>query len=194
MKIAPIKDRKIIAAAAGISLLFLIFFVFVFIPKQRSIGVLKSHLKSVEEQIGLTEAMLGNLERLGPVLASMQQELTSFENKLLDKKQISSAISEVSSRAKSYGVEVIEIKPEKPQPLLDEKKQPIYIDKLCLECIKFSLQLRASYKAIAEYIKRIQDSDKVLASIEEVDISKPNASDPELSVRLIINVYATDKG
>lgn len=186
-------DKKIVAnsvIAIGFLLLFLIF---AHIPKNRIVTGLEANLKSMEQQIKVTQAMLGDLGRLAQVLVDMQKELISFESRLPDRKQLSLVLSELTNLAKLSFVDVVSIKPEEPVPLVDNEQNPVSLGTRPLKSLKVELQLRAPYKAIAEYVKNIQDSLNMLATIDEINLTTNEEIAPNLDAKLVFTVYIVDK-
>jgi len=60
--------------------------------------------------------------------------------------------------------------------------------------MNIELNLKGTYKAIAEYIKKTQDSLNILATIDEISIKKNKAVEKELFSRLLLTVYIVNKG
>ncbi len=173
-----------------IMLVFIILFsVLVYIPQHQEVARLRGEINDIESQIGFANAMLGDIEKLGPLLGQMQQEMKLFEKRLPTKKQISSIVSELSSLAQASGLEVVSIRPTQSVQALDNDGKPINMDKRPLDSIKIDLQLRASYKALAEYTRKIQDSLNILASIDHIKISKNIDTATSLMVDLTLTVY-----
>lgn len=187
----PEEKRTIITAGAWVLFLCL-FIIFVYMPKHRSVAKLKADLAAMEEQIELSQAMLGDVERLGHVLADMQKELASFEKRLPSRKQISSVLSELSRVAKTSSVEVVSIKPYEAEPLLNKNQEPISLDEKRLQKMRIELKLSAGYKALADYVKSIQESLNLLATIEEIAVAKKQDSAPNLEIELALSVYIGD--
>jgi len=173
-----------------IMLVFIIAFsVFVYIPQHQEVARLREQISNIESQIGFTNAMLGDIEKLGLVLGQMQQEMKLFEKRLLTKEQISSIVSELSSLAQASGLEVVSIRPEQSVQALDKDGKLVNMDKRPLDSIKIHLELRTSYKALAEYTRKIQDSLNILAGIDDIKISKNVDATTKLMVDLTLTVY-----
>jgi len=189
MSKAILKDKKQYVGMAIMLIIIIVFSAFVYIPQHQEVSRLNNRIGEIEDQIALTNAMLGGIEKLGPVLGHMQQEMKLFEKRLPTKKQISSIVSELSSLAQSSGLELVSIKSEKPIQVLDKEGRPVHLDKRPLDSIKIYLELRTSYKALAEYIKKIQDSLNILAGIDGIMISRKIDTTPKLMVGLTLTVY-----
>lgn len=186
-------DKKIVANSVIAIGLLLLFLIFAHIPKHRVVAGLETNLKSMEQQIKVTQVMLGDLGRLAQVLVDMQKELISFESRLPDRKQLSLVLSELTNLAKLSFVDVVSIKPEEPVPLVDNEQNPVSLGTRPLKSLKVELQLRAPYKAIAEYVKSIQDSLNILATIDEINLTTNEEIAPNLDAKLVFTVYIVDK-
>jgi len=178
---------------AIILIVIIVFSVFVYMPKHREVARLKTRINDMEEQIVLTNAMLGDMEKLGHVLGQMQQEMKLFEKRLPTQKQISSIVSELSSLAQASLLEVISIKPEKSVQMIDKDGQSVNMGQDPLDSMKIHLELRASYKALAEYIRKIQDSLNILAGIDDIKISGNEGTAPKLDVDMTLTIYVIGK-
>ena len=187
------KDKNILIGSIIASSLLAIFFLFAHLPQSRSVTALKVRLAGIEQQIRITQAMLGDLGKLGQVLVDMQQELVSFENRLPDRKRISLVLSELTNLAKLSFVDVVSMKPQDPVALVDSNQKPVSLGKRPLKSLKVELKLQAPYMAISEYIKSIQDSLNILATIDEINLTRNEEAAPRLDARLIFTVYIVDQ-
>lgn len=187
------ENKRTIALATAAAVLFTIFIIFAYMPRQKSVSGLKKELTGMEAQIELIQSTLGDLEELSRMLAGMQKELVLFESRLPNTKQISSVLSELSSAARLCSVDVISIRPHEPVPLLDDNQNPISLDKKPLKEIKIELNLLAKYKSLAEYVKKIQESLNLLAVIEEIVITKREERGANLDIELSLLIYTGDK-
>jgi len=194
MKEIAQREKSFLIGLTAAALLFVLFFIFVYLPKLQSINKIRGQAYSIEQQIDMTQTMLGDLSKLGPLLADMQKELLSFEERLPGRKNISSVISELSRLAKTSSVKMVSIKQEEPIPLEDENGKSVKMGKSQLEAMNIELNLKGTYKAIAEYIKKTQDSLNILATIDEISIKKNKAVEKELFSRLLLTVYIVNKG
>jgi Tfp pilus assembly protein PilO len=101
-------------------------------------------------------------------------------------------LAELLGLAKACSIEVVSIKPEEPAPFLDNNKETISLDKKPLKNIVVRLKLQGPYKSIADYIRNIQESLNILATIDEVTITKDKKIMPKLNAEIVLNVYITD--
>jgi len=184
-----LKDKKQYVGMTIMLVFIIAFSVFVYIPQHQEVARLREQISNIESQIGFTNAMLGDIEKLGLVLGQMQQEMKLFEKRLLTKEQISSIVSELSSLAQASGLEVVSIRPEQSVQALDKDGKLVNMDKRPLDSIKIHLELRTSYKALAEYTRKIQDSLNILAGIDDIKISKNVDATTKLMVDLTLTVY-----
>ena len=129
------------------------------------------------------------MRHLGEILFDMQSETTSFENRIPRKEEVSSILSECSSLAKECSIEVVSIKSKDPRPFLDKEKNTVTFGDKALEAIEIDLALLGTYKALADYIKSIQESLNILATIHKISIKKDETRAPQHDIRLVLNVY-----
>ncbi len=187
------KDKKRFAGIVVIIFVIIIFFLFAYMPQLKQVKKFKDDIRRMDKQIELTKTALGDMEKLGPLLGQMQQEMKLFEKRLASKKQISSIVSELSGLAQEADIEVISIKPEKPAPLLDKNNNPVSINGKRLDTIKIELKLQAPYKALAEYTKKIQDNLNILAGIDSLLIKSNSGTAPMLDAAMTLTICVADK-
>lgn len=189
----PLDKKTVTGSIIAVGLL-LLFLIFAHIPKHRVVVELEANLKAIEQQIKITQAILGDLGRLAQVLVDMQKELISFESRLPDRERLSLVLSELTNLAELSFVEVVSIRPQEPTPLVDNNQNPVSLGKRPLKSLKVELKIRAPYKAIAEYVKRIQDSLNILATIDEISLARNEEIAPALDAKLVFTVYIVDEG
>ncbi len=195
MKKAVIKNKKQLLSISAIVFVVLILFVFAYIPQHQKVSSLKKQVQDIDEQINLTKSILGDMKRLGPFLGQMQQEMKRFEDRLPTTKEIASVVSELSNRfKKASSLEVLSIRLQKPLPVLDNDYKPVYMDGKPLNKIEIELKFRATYEDLAEYIRKVQDSPKTLASIDSIKISKDDSITPSLGIVALFTIYVIDRG
>ena len=194
MKNITIKDKKQLIGISVILLVVLIFFIFIFMPQHRKVSSLKKQMRDIKEKIGLTKSMLGDMEKLGPLLGQMYQEMKHFEDRLPTTKEIASVLSGLSSRLEeSSSLEILSIKPQKPSLVLDKDGKPVYMDGKPINRIEIELKLRATYKDLAEYIRKVQDSPDTLASIDSININRNDSIAPRLDIVTLFTIFMIDK-
>lgn len=194
MKKIAIKDKKQLLGISVIVLVVLIFFIFVYMPQHRKVSSLKKQAQDIEEQIGLTKSILGDMRKLGPLLGQMQLEMKRFEDRLPTTKEIASVLSELSSRLKeSSSLRILSIRPQEPLPILDKDAKPVYMDEKPLNKIEIELNLQATYKDLAEYIRKVQDSPRTLVTIDSIEMSKNDSITPMLDIMTLFTIYVIGK-
>ena len=184
------ENKRLLAGVIAATALFLIYIIFIYMPKHKLVNKLKIDLKHMDEQIEYTQKQLGEFKKLGPALASMEIKMASFNKRITRKKQTSSRIlAELSELAKLFSIKIVSIEPQSPVQVLNNENQPISINNNLLKSMKIRLSFQSSYKAAAEYVKNIQDNLNVSATIDEIEIVKGKNVAPALSVTLALNVY-----
>ncbi|MFC1806989.1 type 4a pilus biogenesis protein PilO [Candidatus Omnitrophota bacterium] len=194
MKINIPKDKKSILRAVIPAILSVLFFIFFFIPKHSEISNLKKDIRDMESQIKETQDSLGDIGQIKDLLVDMQQELQLFKNRLPDRREVASVLSELSNLAKKHSVDVLSVQSEEPKQVLDSNREPISLEGAPIKYMQVKLKLKSSYIALAEYIKDIQGSLNILATIDELDLNKNEKIAPKLGVDLMMHVYIIDEG
>jgi Tfp pilus assembly protein PilO len=188
-----IKENRTLIAVLAYIIVFLIFVFLVYLPKHSQVLSLKGRIKSIEKQIDITQQMLGDLNKLGEMLAGMQRELDDFRSRLPDKSRVSSVISQLSNLAKDLDIEVLSIKPAKPVHVSGDDGKPILIAGDHLVSMDVGLSLYASYRPLADYINNIQHKLDMLASVKELDVQRDASRYPKLRSHILLTVYIIEK-
>ena len=187
------KDKKNIIKISIALIGLIVLFVFLYLPQHQKVNRIKKQIDLMQEQIDLTKTMLGDLSQLGLVLGKMQQEMSLFEKRLPAKKQISSILSELSNLAKKSEIDVVSINPEKPIQVISDDGEVVKIDQNTLSSIKINMNLKGSYKELADYLKRVQESLNIFAAIDEISISRVDDIYPKLNAKFALTIYLIDK-
>ena len=180
------KDKKVIIKISALFIGLIVLFMFLYLPQHKKVNKVKKQIEAMQEQIDITKNMLGDLSQLRLVLGQMQQEMVSFKKRLPDQKQISSILSELSNLTKHSKIEVVSIKPEKPAHIKNDNGEVVKIDQDTLSSIKVKMDLKGSYKELADYLKRVQESLNIYAAIDEISISRVDDVYPKLKVKIVI--------
>lgn len=187
------KDKKNIIKISIALIGLIVLFVFLYLPQHQKVNRIKKQIDLMQEQIDLTKTMLGDLSQLGLVLGKMQQEMSLFEKRLPAKKQISSILSELSNLAKKSEIDVVSINPEKPIQVISDDGEVVKIDQNTLSSIKINMNLKGSYKELADYLKRVQESLNIFAAIDKISITRVDDIYPELKAKFTLTIYLIDK-
>ena len=187
------KNKKNIIKISIALIGLIVLFVFLYLPQHQKVNRIKKQIDLMQEQIDLTKTMLGDLSQLGLVLGKMQQEMSLFEKRLPAKKQISSILSELSNLAKKSEIDVVSINPEKPTQVINDDGEVVKIDQNTLSSIKINMNLKGSYKELADYLKRVQESLNIFAAIDEISISRVDDIYPKLNAKFALTIYLIDK-
>ena len=184
--------KALIAGIIAIGIL-LLFVIFIYMPKHRLVLGLRAQIKKIDEEVEINREMMGDARRFGRMLVDMQKEVDSFEKRIPDREKCSSILSEFSSLARLHSVEVVSIKSEDPLPLFDDDGSAFILSKKQLKKLPVNLKIQARYRKIAEYIRSIQESVNMLATIDEVIITRNEKEVPLLDVELVLDAYLLDK-
>jgi len=184
------KRMTIIGIAAVTALL--LFLVFVYIPKHRSVANLNVEIKSINKQIAATEEMAGDIRSLGIIIAGMQGEVDSFESRLPTSEETSAILSECSNIARECSIEVVSIISEDPKLFVGAEGEEFIFGERPLSSLQVAFKLRGTYKHLAEYIRGLRESPNILATLDEIEIERDEDILPRLDAELMITVYVVD--
>ena len=186
-------NKKDIIKISVILFVLVVLFMFIYLPQHQKVNRIKKQIEIMQEQIDLTKNMLGDLSQLGFVLGQMQQEMFSFEKRLPEKKHISSILSELSNLTKQSKVEVVSLNPERPTHITNDNGEVVKIDQNALSSFRINMDIKGSYKELADYLKRVQESLNIFAAIDEISISRADDIYPKLNAKFTLTMYLIDK-
>ena len=185
-KIASSQKKIIYRSLITISV-FLILWLFIYLPAKKRVRGLQSELSRLESEIKNIESIAGKAT-MSEGVNSMQQRFQELNNKFPAKEE--EAFRLLSNFAKKLNIEFISIKPKPKEIFLDEDDQEIKIEEKTCQIVFVSLRLRSDYENLVKYIEGLKDHLPGFIAIEELNIAKYKFQNTaRLEITLDFNLY-----
>lgn len=178
-------QKKILIMAGVVLGVILIFLVFIYAPRNRILRELKLQLNSIQKNINEIKRLTGDIQSLDLVISKYNDKLKQLKEKLPAREE--STIRELGKKAAGLGIEVMAINPE----ITVDTKLPVRVKGCQCRELGISMELRAPYKKLAEYIKILQEDFPALIKIEKLKMIRLEGvkGNPLLQVSMEITMY-----
>lgn len=187
-----IGEKRMTAIGIAAVAALLLFLIFVYIPKYRSVNNLALEIKGINKQIAATEEMAGDIRNLGIIIADMQREVDNFESRLPTSEEISAVLSECSNIARECSIEVVSIISDDPKPFVGPEGEEFIFGEQPVSSMQVAFKLRGTYKHLADYVRNLRESLNILATLDEIEVERDEDILPRLDAELMVTVYVLD--
>ena len=187
MKTILPSQKKIILAAGIMSGVFLISWLFIYLPARHKIHVFKTEFLNVQNEIK-------EIDELIPQGASIEEGIKLYEekNSKLELKfpaREEMALSKLSDEARKANVAIISIKSQSKTQFTDARQQKVELaGKICYQ-VPVHIEMKTSFINLVNYIKHLDESLPAFMTVEDLKIKKNQSEGSELTVTLAINLY-----
>lgn len=177
--------RSVIILFGVITTLVLVFVLFLFVPKYKTLRKVKGELINLQAEIDRVSAIIGKNETLSEVINKFNQKLKELDEKLPTKEE--TTLSLIAVKANELGLEVVSIKPNKDV----DSTIPVSIKGHKCKQMPIEIELTASYQSLGEYIKVLRREIPCTIRINSVFINKESEKDGKavLSARIVMSLY-----
>jgi len=161
-------QKKILIIGLFALAAFIIFWIFVYLPSESSVKILKSELIGLESKIDKIEAIIGGEKSFEEGFNALEEEFQALERRLPDNEE--DALRAISDAAHKLGIDIVSIKPQPKAPYSEEKE--VAIDGRPCEKMSISLIVHSKYKELGEFFEILRKDIDQLLTIERVGITK----------------------
>lgn len=185
------QKRVLKYVAAGATTLVL-FWVFVYLPNRNQMQQIQSSLAGTEKQLN----SIKNIDEIKNTISrgyTYTESIENLKNELVALSKSIPATEEeslqyLSALAQRLNLEILSIRPDVKELLLDEDKNKVKIAGLDCYRLPIKLSLNGSYMNIANYIEALTKNAPSLLSIENLKITGLTMSG-SLTVDIDLTIY-----
>jgi len=183
------KDQKKIMIKAGIILVvFLVVWLFFYIPLSKRAKSILSETLAIEEEIRMIESLTGGQEIIGETIISLKERLARLMNKF--PKGEEEAIKEASLFAKKTKVEIVLLEFSPKKAVFDNQRKPIIVDGREFRKVSFTLELICTYEELLRYFELLKNDLSAFISINRLSMHRiKDFSDKKLKVKVNFDIY-----
>ena len=181
------KNRTAVAIIAGI-VIFLILFAVVLAPARRELAEKKKRWRELEAQLtaGRNKLSAFKLDKAG-----VEAKVEELRKRLPPKSPTGAILEELSRKGKGLNIDFISITPQSAEP--DEQLQQYLPAKFKCEALPISINMRATYKSLGEYLGQIDDLESSFAAVPEFQATKDEKTFPKLTVEMKVYTYILEE-
>lgn len=181
-------QKKIVIISLIVIAVFLIFWLFIYLPTKFTVQRYKSELISVESQIKEIEAVIGEAKTRDEGIRLLKARYQELNNKFPQGEEDS--LRMLSDFAKKLNIELISIRPQPKREFLDGNNQKVEIEGMTCLIIFVSIEMKCFYKDLVKYIQTLKESSGLtFVTFEKLRISKDKSGTPKLNITLDLNLY-----
>lgn len=186
-KLSP-SQKKIIIISLIIISVFLIFWLFIYLPSKNTVQRYKSELISIENQIKEIEVLIGEAKSIDEGIRLLKARSQELNNRFPPGEEDSLKI--LSNIAKKMNIELISIRPQSKKEFVDADNRKVEIEGKTCSTILVSIEMKCYYKDLVKYVQILKESaDFAFITFEKLQISKDKSGTPKLNITLDFNLY-----
>jgi|GEM_PF-901812 len=180
-------EKKLLMSSAIALLALLIVFFAVYLPIKSKVKKFAKEQFQIDGQIKEIEELVGDDTTASKGFAQLKERFEALNKKFPQEEK--EAIILISSFAQRLNIDIITMRPQSKKDFLDEKEAKVVIDGKTCRMVSVSLEMRALYEDLVEYIRALRQLLPSFVTIDDLKITKDRTDSPVLHIRLILNLY-----
>ena len=183
------KDQKDIIIKAGVVLsVFLIIWIFLYIPLSKKTKATLGEISIIEEEIKTIADLTDGRQITGETIIALKNRLKELVNKFPQGEE--EAIRESSLFAKKCNVELVSLEFSPKKIVFDDQGKTITVDSRGFQKVSFFLELVCTYEELLRYLEVLKNNLSAFISIDRLSILKIKDSiDKKLEVKIHFDIY-----
>lgn len=183
-------QKKIMIISLSVLFVFLLFWVFLFLPANSQIARLKNELISTEKQIQGIEILLMGSQSRDEAIRSLEQKHQYLSNKFPQHEEESLRL--IPELARKMNIEVISMQPGSRAELLDAAGKQIVIDGKVAKYLPITLQVSCYFKDLVKYALELKEALPAFVSLNSLEINKEGQPSGKIQATIEFNLYLLD--
>ena len=163
-------QKRILIITSIIAALFIVFYVFIYLPATDTVKRFKAELLQIENKINTTESIVGKDRPLEKGFSALQKQLKELSIKFPDSEK--ETLKAVSNAAYASGLNVVSTKPQAMVLVLDKNKNPVKVGNRFCKKMTVSITTRSTYKDLGRFLEALRNDIPNLLTIEHLKITK----------------------
>jgi Tfp pilus assembly protein PilO len=180
-------QKKALAISVVVVLVFIVLWLFTYIPARNTVKKLKVELAGVDGQIKQIEERLGHSRSLDEGIKLLEADLKNLKNRFPSKEEES--IKALASFAQKSGINVDSIRPLPREELLDQNGSPVKIKGKDCHVISVAVVMKCSFADLVKFTEIIEKKLPAFAIIQKLNINTNPVNLQILSVSMDLNLY-----
>ncbi|MFA7706086.1 MAG: hypothetical protein WCX91_03160 [Candidatus Omnitrophota bacterium] len=187
-KISLTKNQKkiILSSAAGI-FVFLLAWVFFYLPGSKEAASLKDELALTQQQIQGIEALLSGSQNRDEAIRILKSRQQYLSNKFPSQEEDS--IKLIPEIARKMNIGVISLQPGSRSEFLDENGKQVIIDGKVASFLPITMEVVCFYKDMVSYLLELKSVLPAFVSVQNLNVKKDNRFIGKVRSTIGFNLY-----
>ena len=187
-KINISENQKKIIILSGIGVMvFLLFWIFLYLPASNEINNLKSELTSTEQQIQGIEAFLSGTRNRDEAVRLLKEQQQYLSNRFPQKEEESLKL--IPEFARKNNIEVISLDPGTKSEFLDESGKQLIIDGKVVYYLPITMEMGCFYKDLVKYLLELKNNLPSFVSVINLNVKKTDQVSGRVRANVEFNLY-----
>lgn len=187
-KVAITENQKkiIIISCAGF-LVFLLLWIFLYLPAAKEIRKLKGELASVQQQINVIESFLSGSQNRDQALRLLKEKQQYLSNRFPQKEE--GSLKLIPEFARQNKIQVISLAPGAKTEFLDKSGKQLIIDGKTAYYLPITMEMNGFYKDLVRYLLELKNNLPAFASVISLSVKKIDQSSGKVRANVEFNLY-----
>lgn len=159
-------QQKILLLAGIVFGVILVFWVFVYSPKNKQMRELRDRFNKVQGEIDKVQRMTGDDTSLDVLISKYDKKLKECKRKLPEKEEV--VLRELARNAVRMGIQVVSITPARAI----NSDLPVSVEGCLCKELDISIHLVGSYVKIGKYLGVIESKFPFILRLKRIDLKK----------------------
>lgn len=180
-------QKKIVIVSLSVLFIFLLFWVFLFLPASKQITTLKNELNSTGKQIQGIEILLAGSQSRDEAIRLLKQKQQYLSNKFPQKEEESLRL--IPEIARKMNIIVISVQPGSKTELLNEAGKQIVIENKAVNYLLITLEVNCYFKDLVKYLLELKATLPAFTSVNSLEIKKEDPLTGKIRANIELNLY-----
>lgn len=178
---------KIIIIFSSVLFIFLLFWVFLFLPASKQIATIKKELILTDQQIQGIEMLLAGSQSRDEAIRLLKKKQQYLSNKFPQEEEES--LRFISEIARKMNIDVISMQPGSRTELLDDAGKQIVIESKVANYLPVTLEISCHFKDLVRYTLELKAALPALTSVNSLKIKKEDQLTGKIRATIEFNLY-----
>lgn len=180
-------QKKIIIMSCAVLSVFLLLWVFLYLPSLRQIKNLKHEFVSTQQQIQAIETLLAGPQGRDEAIRLLKKKQQDLSARFPPKEEES--IRFIPEIARKMNIQVISLNPGSKTGFLDESGRQVIIEGKSASYLPISMEVSCYYKDLVKYLLDLKSNLPAFISVINLNVQKENQLSGKVRANLQFNLY-----
>ncbi|MDD5560671.1 MAG: hypothetical protein PHT50_00865 [Candidatus Omnitrophica bacterium] len=187
-KIDITRNQKNIIIVSGAGLfVFLLLWIFLYLPSSKEISKLRKELISTQQQIKGIEMLLAGSKSREEAIRLLKEKQQYLNNKFPQKEEESLRL--ITEVARRMNISVVSLQPGLRAEFLDQSGKPVLIDGKTVYFLPITIEIICFYKDLVDYLSELKNALPAFVSVINLNIEKDDHYTGKVRASAGFNLY-----